>query len=486
MKTCIRTAASLFCAAALALGLAACGGVPTPDGPAGSSDPAGGQTAARSTAPGAPSGTVRLTTASEHTTTTHVHITCACTTGTPTSHRPPSVAAGGCLEGLTPVQSLPDGFAQGYNTFALRLIRETRQAGKAGENSLIAPASVYLALAMTANGAAGDTRAQMLEVLGVQGLDALNTGSRDLQSVLTGNDRQSFRLANGVWLNSGRVGEPLDKFRETVGNYYGGRIERTPFSGALIQDINDWVADNTAGRIDELLDSDAADSAAILVNALLFEGKWQEPFTKSATRDGVFHAPGGDVTLPLMQQTVALRTWYEGDDVQAVRLPFDDGRTSLLLVLPKKEGAVALDEWIAGLDADGLARLLETKPRKREVRLTLPRFALSFKDNLNDSLKAMGMTDAFDETSADFSALAPSYVGRLYISDVVHETRLEVAENGVLAAAATAVVLRDGGILSPDETLELRFDRPFFCGLVDEDTATLLFGGAVCRPEALN
>ncbi len=397
--------------------------------------------------------------------------------GEPSSEQTPER---GSLSGLEPVAALSDTGKAGYSSFALRLMQETAEEG---ENNLLSPASAYLALAMTANGADGNTRRQMLDVLGAADLGALNTDCRDLQSVLVGNPNGYFRLANSLWINQKAASSIRPAFLEANREYFGAAARLEDFGAGIVEKINRWVSDNTAGRIDALLDALGQDNFMVLVNTLLFEGTWAETFQPEATTDGVFHAAEGDKTLPMMHQTRFNAVWYEDGTVQATRLPFDDGRTALLLALPKGE----LHEWLASLTPETLGKLAAGRGACPRLDLTLPRFQVSFRQDLRDVLAAMGMPEAFALGQADFSGMVKPErkEERHYIDQVMHETVLEVSEKGATAAAATAVVM-DGLGMPPDvEIRELTLDRPFFCALVDEKTGAVLFGGAVYDPEEL-
>lgn len=460
---------SLGCAAALCLMLAACG-APAPGGN-GSSDASAPESrvvdAASSKESAAASSEAALTVTGKKTGTT----TARSKADRTTQYSAPQ-----------PVNRLAGGFADGYGAFALRLIQQTQRTG---QNGFVSPASVYLALAMTANGAAGNTQEQMLSLLGAKDAAALNKGSRDLQSLLAG----GYQLANGIWLNQAFTSEVQPAFLKANDTYFHAGVERIAFNNDAIPGINDWVADKTAGRITDLVKPPlSSDDLMLLINTLLYEGKWEDPFLLRSTSDGVFHGPEGNRSLPMMAQTLSNAVWYEDDAIEATRLPFADGRTAMVLALPKKTGTVALTEWIAGLKPADLCELIAAEGRCDRLHLTLPRFTVSYKENLKDTLVKLGMTDAFDSVAADFSRMVkPTGSLRPYIDIVQHNTALEVSEAGVLAAAATDVQMK-AGAARPNSLEEhtLRLDRPFFCALVDQPTGAVIFGGAVCRPEALD
>lgn len=395
--------------------------------------------------------------------------------------QPAPVAEGlGWLPDLEEAAALPKEFAEGYQSFALRLLQTAR---KEGENAFLSPASVYLALAMTAQGSAGETREEMLDVLGASSLESLGEGCYALQSRLNGGGNTSYSLANGIWVDEKMAPYLKPGFLDS-NRYFGAKLETARMDGALIASINAWVEENTAGRIRDLLPAEAADSRMILVNTLLFADGWASPFDPADNQAWVFRAPGGEKPMTMMRQTLPGGALYEDAETEAICLDFADGRTGLLIALPKKEGAAALDAWVGSLDPARLAAMLAPQGIGEPVLLVLPRFALSYQEELSETLKAMGMPLAFDKERADFSAMA-DWTNRLSIAMVQHQTRLEVSEEGAVAAAATAVAVTDAALAPTLKGREFVVDRPFFCALVDKPTGALIFGGAVYDPEPL-
>lgn len=386
----------------------------------------------------------------------------------------------GWLPDLEEAAALPKEFAEGYQSFALRLLQTAR---KEGENAFLSPASVYLALAMTAQGSAGETREEMLDVLGASSLESLGEGCYALQSRLNGGGNTSYSLANGIWVDEKMAPYLKPGFLDS-NRYFGAKLETARMDGALIASINAWVEENTAGRIRDLLPAEAADSRMILVNTLLFADGWASPFDPADNQAWVFRAPGGEKPMTMMRQTLPGGALYEDAETEAICLDFADGRTGLLIALPKKEGAAALDAWVGSLDPARLAAMLAPQGIGEPVLLVLPRFALSYQEELSETLKAMGMPLAFDKERADFSAMA-DWTNRLSIAMVQHQTRLEVSEEGAVAAAATAVAVTDAALAPTLKGREFVVDRPFFCALVDKPTGALIFGGAVYDPEPL-
>ena len=346
----------------------------------------------------------------------------------------------GRLRGLEPAAALSNDFAAGYDAFALEFMQ---RAQLEGQNGFVSPASVYLALGMVTNGAAGKTAEELYAALGVTDGDALNRGCRDLQSRLTDN---TFRLANGIWINQEKARDILPAFIAANREYFGAQLAAAPFDAALTKEINSWVADNTAGRIRDLLKEPLdPEGRMVLVNTLLFEDAWQVPFTK--VEESIFHGAQEDVTLPFMYRLLVGKPYSEDAQVQATRVPFSQADVSMLFVLPKTEGAAALDSWIKNLTAEQLRALVSSTDTTPKLELTVPRCKLSYDESLAGPLQEMGIQAAFDAGRADFSRLTAD--GGAYISDVPHRTELEMDEKGVLAAAATGVTLKATAIRPP-------------------------------------
>ncbi len=475
----------LLGAAALLLGCAACG-TPAPgkSGPpqttlsAAATEPTAGEAAdaAQTTDAVRTTETVRtIQNSTEPATTMSKATRTAVTVHDDMTGQPP-----GRLRGLEPAAALSNDFAAGYDAFALEFMQ---RAQLEGQNGFVSPASVYLALGMVTNGAAGKTAEELYAALGVSDGSALNRGCRDLQSRL--NEKQ-FRLANGIWVNQKMASDILPAFTAVNREYFGARLAAGSFDDALQKEINLWVWGNTAGRIRDLLKEPLnPDGLMVLVNTLLFEGQWEEPFPEPQA--GTFHGAQEAVTLPLMHTSRIGAPYYEDDEVQATRLAFAEADASMLFVLPKEEGTAVLDRWFRSLTAKELRTVAQCGDKAARLNLTVPKCRLSYDGELNDVLQAMGIQAAFRQGQADFSRMADGKSGlEPYMERVIHRTELEMDEKGVLAASAAAVLMTAASARpNPDEVKTICLDRPFFCALVDDVTGAVLFGGMVNQPQAV-
>ncbi len=369
----------------------------------------------------------------------------------------------------------------GNTAFALDLYKALRGGD---ENLIFSPFSISVALAMTYAGARNGTARQMAEVFHFTlPPDRLHPAANALDLELesrgqgaAGHDGGGFQLniVNAVW-GQGGYGFLPDYLDVLAVNYGAGlRIldfKESPEESRLV--INDWVSDQTADRIQDLLPPGAIDALTrlVLTNAVYFSAAWEEPFPEKQTQPGSFHLlDGGAVTVPLM----SLREdfgYYAGADCQAVELPYDGKELSMVILLPP---AGKFQDFEDSLDGNRLDEIV-SNIQPSDINLTMPKFSFRTSAALNHTLAAMGMKDAFIPFTADFSGIDGTR--DLYITSILHKAFIAVDEYGTEAAAATAVVI---GITSVPENV--RIDRPFIFLIRDIQTGAVLFLGRVMNP----
>jgi serine protease inhibitor len=360
----------------------------------------------------------------------------------------------------------------GVNAFAFDLLREATRALPADSNAFLSPLSASMALGMALNGANGETFDGMLSGLRLAGMTEaeINQGYRDLISLLRGLDsRTEMRIANSLWGHDGFSIEPA--FTDAGKTFFDAEVRTLDFSApGAVETINDWVSDETNGRIPRLLD-DIGEETLFLINAIYFKGKWRETFDPKETQGAPFHgADGRERTANLMHQQETLR-YDETAEYQAVDLLYGNGAFAMTVLLPKP--GVTPAQVLAGLDPAAWRALTE-RVRDEKVNLTFPRFRLEYGRRLNNDLKALGMEVAFDDSRADFYRIADIRPERLYITRVDQKTFVEVNEEGTEAAAATAVGV---GPTSAPEVFEMRVDRPFVFAIRERLSGTVMFLG---------
>jgi serine protease inhibitor len=355
--------------------------------------------------------------------------------------------------------------------FGLRLARAL--APGHGPNLFLSPASASLALAMAAAGAAGDTRAAMLDALGL----AAPEDAAAALLPLTGRDGATVEIANALWARRGLELDP--DYAGTIARVFRAEAGTLDFgSPAAARTINEWVARATHGRIGQVVDSLPAGTVLCLVNATYFHGDWARPFDPRETREGRFRRAGAaDTRVPLMGRTGTFE-YGEGPDFQAVALPYEGGALRMLVVLPRSVLAPA-----------GLAALLDRFQEvgaalspARKGSLSLPRFTIADDLSLAGPLAGLGMGPAF-RPGADFSRLSPDCGRQCAISEVVQRTRLEVDERGTTAAAATAAVMVMS-LRHDAAPFQMVVDRPFVLAIQAAESGELLFLGLIGDPPA--
>ena len=385
--------------------------------------------------------------------------------------------------------------ATANNRFGLDLYRE--MAAREG-NLCLSPLSIMTALAMTANGAAGDTLAEMEKTLHCSGnLSQLNASMRDLLEDFRKRKEQAAALAEKnparkaggpsfdfTVTNSlfGQEGYPFRReFLATLEKSYRAPLRFADFRKRAEAErvrINEWVSARTNKKIEDLLPGESLDSSTrlVLVNALYFKAGWLYAFQKSATRSAPFHlAPGSTIKTPTMQTTK--RFGYSREDgYTAVSLPYSHGFSMLALVPDEIDGLPALEKALSAGRLTALSRL-----PSRKVALHLPKFRIEGATvALKNPLRKLGMTLAFAR-SADFSRMTSNPEG-LAIDGAYHKTFIAVDEKGTEAAAATAVVMTFRSLPRPEKPVEVRLDRPFLYAIVDTRTQTALFLGRIVDP----
>ncbi|MDJ0595169.1 MAG: serpin family protein [Pleurocapsa sp. MO_226.B13] len=245
--------------------------------------------------------------------------------------------------------------------------------------------------------------------------------------------------------------------------------------------INNWIKQNTNGKIDKIIERVSPDAIMFLLNAIYFKGNWTTPFAKEDTKDFPFNLPDGTQKPHPMMSRRGNYPYYESNLFQAISLPYGEGRLSMYIFLPKE--GVSLETFYQNLDVKNWRQWI-SQFKNREGLIRLPRFKLEYEIILNDVLKALGMEIVFDRGRANFSnmfAVSPKLSNvRVAINNVKHRTFVEVNEEGTEAAAATSV---DIGITSlPLDIFNMVVDRPFFCVVRDNQTETLLFVGSIVIP----
>ena len=374
----------------------------------------------------------------------------------------------------------------GNNAFTFDLYQTLSQDDG---NLFFSPYSISEALAMAYAGARGDTEKDMAEVLNFNlpqerlhpAFNATDLQFKERSQVL--GDKEGFQLnvVNAIWGQQGY--DFLDEYLDVLEQHYGAGLRLMDFCNETEQSritINQWVSDQTGGKIEDLVPPGAIDTLTrlVLTNAVYFNANWFHPFDTRKTAAGLFYLlDGSSVTTPMMQRTESF-CYAEGASYQAVELPYEGGETSMVILLPV---AGQFDTFEESLGAD-LVRGIIGDLEGRRVTLKMPKFEYESSFSLQQALSAMGMEVAFTPLQADFSGMNGGYEP-LWISEVIHKAFVSVNESGTEAAAASAITMPPSAT-SPPQPKELTIDRPFIFLIRDIPTGSTIFIGRVLNPAA--
>lgn len=337
-------------------------------------------------------------------------------------------------------------------------------------NPLLSPLSIEAALSMTANGAVGETKTQMEEVLGANA-ETLSSSFATRQA--SKKDDKQLKLANSIWFKDTPTLHVEDAFLQKNADCFGASIYSAPFDESTKTAINDWVKGNTDGMIPEILDEISDDAVMYLVNALAFDAKWEDDFNSQQVHTGRFTSREGiEQTGDFLYGETS--QYLSGEHAEGFLKYYEGQKYAFAALLP--EESMEIGEFVSGLTGESLHAILASS-QSEAVEFGLPKFKLDFDTELSESLMALGMTDAFDGDLADFSALGSSDEGNIFISRVLHKTFIQVDEAGTKAGAATAVEVMTESAAEYPHSVYL--ERPFVYMIVDMETRLPVFLGAL-------
>ena len=364
-----------------------------------------------------------------------------------------------------------DGVNTKLTEFSIRLFEQNIKDQEDGSgNILISPTSVITALGMTTFGARGETLSQMEQMFGISRatLNAYNH-----QQLM--NPSKELKLANSIWFTNDErltINEIFLQFNEEC---YGTDVYETAFNDATVDAINEWVEQNTDGMIKDILDEIPEQAVMYLINALAFEAEWEDQYNEAQILDNFdFRTANGETQKVNMM--CSDEYYYLEDDNATGFIKYYKGRKYAFVALLPNQGTT-VEEYAKRLNGENLHNMLEN-PIETLVDAQIPQFSYEYAVQMNDILKELGIKDAFDPAKADFTNMASSTEGELFISRVLHKTFIELTAVGTKAGAATVIELEDMGYF-PQEHKEVHLDRPFIYMIIDCDSNTPVFIGTV-------
>jgi serine protease inhibitor len=382
--------------------------------------------------------------------------------------------------------SAPVDVAAADNAFGFRLLNAVQKTTPGG-NVVLSPVSAALDLSMVLNGAAGQTREEMLAALSLSGseLGAINTANAQLIKVIrTPANSITLSVADSLWVDSRRATLRPDYIKETQA-WYDAEMSDLDFSDpSAATRINSWASKETHGRISKVIDRIDPADLALLLNAVYFKGQWAHRFDQAQTHQRDFTLVSGSIKqVPRMAQSGRF-DYFETPQMQAIRLSFGAGDLVMQVILPAKSSSLgALEAELTPEHWTGW----QAQYAPRSGNIELPRFELKSNYRLNAPLQTLGMTRAFRPGGAQFTGLfssAPGQAGagRFFISSVLQSSYWKVDEEGSEAAAVTTTGIRSAAVARAEQPFQMIVDRPFFCAIEDRRSGALLFVGAIYDP----
>ncbi len=355
------------------------------------------------------------------------------------------------------------------NTFAVKLFEKTAKM----QSTVISPISVSYLMAMLANGANGQTKADIMKALQLEekDLDEMNALYKMMIQRCGNTDKgTTLNIANYFAMNKEVKLE--DAYTNKMKNIYNAGIESLDFtSQKTTAHINNWCKKNTNGMIPSIIDKVDANASAYIMNAIFFNGTWADKFSKSQTKNENFRGYTRDITMvPMMHKSDKLLYW--GNDMYtAVRIPYSNSSYTMTVMLPNE--GVSIDEMLKTMeDADLTAWRQDAE--QCIVDLKLPRFTTEADVTLNNIISELGAANIFN-SNADFTNIAKS---NMFVSQMFQKAKIEVSEEGTKAAAVTAAIMTMSA-LPTEEPKHVTFhaNRPFVYMITEANTNAIFFMG---------
>lgn len=347
------------------------------------------------------------------------------------------------------------------------------------ENPVLSPVSAYLALGMAGMGAEGETLQEMQTVMGVEMQEIAEDIMEELAQTHEGIG-YDLRVANSAWIRNGL--EPNQKWLDDITKFYRAEhFQRDLTTNKTMEEINDWIELRTEGLITDFLSEPLSDEAELaLFNTVYFYGKWRNPFEKDDTKKETFTlADGTTETVDMMNQYGEKHLYFSEDSYDGVVLPYRGEDMAFVAIKPTAGQSVR--ELYESLTQNEIDRILDIEDRVT-IDLKMPKFEITFDQELNDSLKALGMQKAFDRNLADFSGMSKNGTRDFFISLVRQKAVIKVDEEGTEAAAVTGVVMEAMSAEKPRKPIDVYFDEPFVYMLMNTDEEIPLFMGILDNP----
>lgn len=374
----------------------------------------------------------------------------------------------------------------GLKKFSVDVFKDCYKAADPAENVLISPESIILALGMTANGAEGKTLSEMLKTItGMEDIDLLNKTLYYYAhpSKPYGVEKDQLKIADSVWIDTSKIAvSPYEDFLNTVRSIYDAQVYGGILSECTDQ-VNAWVKEHTDDMIEKIVDDISEDVRTILINAVCFDAKWKVAYEDDQVdENGTFTKEDGTEQKAAMLSSTE-NTYLHDDDTTGFIKYYEGNKYAFMALLPNE--GINLSDYISGLTGEKISSLNEKAKRGENIVVSakIPEFEYDYGTSLVDTLKNLGINEAFDDYSSEITKILKENDDpmHLFISDVIHKTHIELSREGTKAAAVTDVSFEEWSQAEPLETeyYTVYLDRPFVYAILDTESGLPVFMGTV-------
>ena len=364
--------------------------------------------------------------------------------------------------------AVDDAFVASYNELSANLIKTAYSS----DNALISPLSIELAFSMLTNGAVGKTKEELESFLGGMDIETFNKYNKAYVNSIKESEGFSFGVANSIWLKNDEKLSVKDRFLQTNANYYAAQVYSADFDNSTLNDINNWVSDNTNGMIKKIIDKIDKDTVMYLINAICMEAEWQAKFEENEVIDQDFTNLDGSKTQVKMMRSSEYNYISYGNATGFMK-KYKGGRFAFLGLLPNE--GVSISDFVSSLTGDELKKYFTSTDEK--VRIKMPKMKVEYDLNLINTLQKLGVTEVFNPYLANLTDMATYKDANIYISMAKHKTFMEVDTNGTKAAAVTIIAGGVNAAPSEEQPKYVTLDRPFVYGIIDMENKMPIFLG---------
>ncbi len=342
------------------------------------------------------------------------------------------------------------------------------------QNMIYSPLSIKYALNMLNEGASGNTKKQIDNVIG------------EMQLTKYSNKDNVLSFANAIYIRNDYKQYMKESYQNTLIQKYNAEVNYDTFENA--RNVNQWIENKTMGIIKNMLqDNQMRMNRILLINALAIDMEWQTAFTPEKTHGEEFNLEDGSKMVATMMQRESKRedvSYYKDTNMTAISMDlkqYDDTQLEFIAIMPNEN----LSDYIKNIKMNDMNQVIKKlKPASQAnagIEIKVPKFSFDYSLKLKQDLMSLGIIDAFNSSLANFSNMADT---DFHVSDALHKADIDFSEEGVKAAAVTIFAIKDNAMIREEEPEEVKFDRPFMYMIRDKKTDEIWFIGTVYQPNS--